>query len=249
MARSLDDLRDDFRLHLWPGQRYLAVYGATGLLAGMAALPFEYSFSRWSLRSLGSEATLRLNSTFLKNVAPGFIAKSGVRFFAFGQFKHIRDVKREMGTNTWPKWVDSAVSGAAAGLVETVIANRVTKPLSGFPPIRHLVQQPARLFMCFGTFGYLSTTFSSPLSREKGMKAWEDDRWKRALSAMFAGGLGTAVTSAAEGLRGKQLWFSAIPKGAFVIGTVIFVQVESSTVLLERFRAHDEDNRRLGRRA
>lgn len=237
MARSLEDLREDLRFHLWPGERYLTIYGATGLLAGVMASPFE-----WQWRLAQHQYALLPNSrgvklipskwvpplAFAKSIAPGFIACTGLRFLAFGQFMHIRDTKRMMGTNNRPKWVDIGVSGGAAGLVETVVANRIANPLSGIPPTVQLVRHPAKLFLCFSTFGFLTTNV--------GMEAYVSENLKCAICAATAGGLGSGVAAAAEGLRGKPLWLNAVPRGVAVIGTVIYCQVTACKKLLGKYR-------------
>ena len=53
-----------------------------------------------------------------------------------------------------------------------------------------------------------------------------------------AGGLGSGiVANRMEGVTGRALWVTAVPKGALVIGTVIAVQVTSCATLLQRLKS------------
>ena len=99
------------------------------------------------------------------------------------------------------------------------------------PPLSALGTQPAKLFFCFGTYTYLSTTLSPrELPPEPFPYCW-------AMGAA-AGGLGSGiVASRMESIRGRALWAAAVPKGALVIGTVIAVQVTSCAALLQRLKS------------
>ena len=53
-----------------------------------------------------------------------------------------------------------------------------------------------------------------------------------------AGGLGSGtVANRMEGVTGRALRPTAVPKGALVIGTVIAVQVTSCAALLQRLKS------------
>jgi len=85
--------------------------------------------------------------------------------------------------------------------------------------------QALKLFLCFGTYTFLSTSLSEELPPKPFPICW-------AMGAV-AGGVGSGIVGAlVDGARGRMLWTGVVPRGAVMIGTVISVQVTSCAAIL-----------------
>lgn len=84
------------------------------------------------------------------------------------------------------------------------------------PRAGELASQSGRLFLCFGSYTYLATTFSDQLPPKPFWKCW--------LLGAAAGAFGNTIIAAAEGARGSQLWRLTLPKGEF------FSSIESTSL-------------------
>ncbi|KAI5202377.1 hypothetical protein E4T39_04824 [Aureobasidium subglaciale] len=132
------------------------------------------------------------------------VLRAGIRFWTFDQTRHL------LAPFHLPVWLTGGLGGAAGTA---------------------LGAQTLRLFLCFGSFTYLSTSLSDTLPPKPFWKCW--------LMGATAGATGSAVVAALEGARGKALWGHAIPRGAATIGTVIAVHVTSCAKLVEVVNAGD----------
>ena len=182
-------------------------YFLTGALAGASTLPIEYAYQRPN--SL---------PTFLRNIGPSALYRAGLRFWTFDL------VKSSLNRHTaLPVWVQGGLGGAAGGFVEVAAQSLVNRKT---PVPLALGTQSLKLFFCFGTYTFLSTTLSEELPPKPFPWCWT-------LGAV-AGGTGSGIVAALEGVRGRALWTGAVPRGAITIGTVIAVQVTSCAALLEK---------------
>lgn len=173
---------------------------STGCLAGFASLPMA----------------------FLPNVPPISAAtppvlRAGIRFWTFDQTRHI------LAPFHLPVWLTGGLGGAAGGFNEVLMHSLVQS--RSLPAATALGAQTLRLFFCFGTYTFLSTTFSDTLPPKPFWKCW--------IMGATAGATGSAVVAALEGARGKALWGHAVPRGAATIGTVIAVHVTTCAKLLD----------------
>ena len=184
-----------------------ATFFVTGCLAGASTIPIERV---WPLPN-----PLSAPSAFRATAGPP-IYRGGIRFWVFDLTRYRAEPLPV------PVAVKGGVSGAVGGFAE-VLAQAVAQRRR--PSARSLANQTAKLFFCFGTYTYLSTTLSPEQQPPKPF-------WKCWLMGAVAGGLGNGIVAGVEGVRGSALWRSAIPKGAVIIGTVIAVQVTSCAAML-----------------
>ncbi|KAI9814842.1 MAG: hypothetical protein M1827_003108 [Pycnora praestabilis] len=191
----------------WP--RPLTFF-ATGALAGASTVPIDFAWER-----LSTSKSIPLSS-FIRSRAPVLIGRAGVRFLVFDQTKFL--LQRYPSSTSIPVWVQGGVSGAVGGFAETCAHELMVN--ARLPTFDALSSQSRKLFMCFGTYTYLSTTCSPQQLPPKPF-------WYCWLMGAAAGGLGSGIISRLEGIKGAGLWTSAVPRGAMTIGTVIAVQVTS----------------------
>lgn len=191
-----------------PSSTRQASYFATGCLAGAATLPIEYA---WSVSTNKSNPAL---GSFLRTHSAA-IYRAGVRFWIF-------DITKRQLPDTLPVWIKGGIGGASGGFAEVCAQSLVKR--SGLQAAV-LGSQSLKLFFCFGTYTYLSTTLSP--DRLPPSPFW----WCWMIGAT-AGGLGSTIVARLEGVKGRELWTRALPKGALTIGTVIAVQVTSCAGLL-----------------
>ena len=151
------------------------------------------------------------------------VLRAGVRFWTFDQTRHI------LAPFHLPVSLVGGLGGAAGGFNEVLLHSLLQS--RKLPAAAALGAQTLRLFLCFGTFTFLSTTFSDTLPPKPFWKCW--------MMGATAGATGSAVVAALEGARGRALWGHAIPRGAAIIGTVIAVHVTSCAALLEKVDAGD----------
>lgn len=204
MASSQEQLRLG-SLSLPSPTRQLCFF-STGCLAGLASLPMAF------LPRLPSLMT-----------ATPPVFRAGIRFWTFDQTRHL------LAPFHLPVSLVGALGGAAGGFNEVLLHSLVQS--RKLPAVTPLGAQTLRLFLCFGTFTFLSTTFSDTLPPKPFWKCW--------MMGATAGATGSAVVAALEGARGGALWGHAIPRGAATIGTVIAVHVTSCAALLETLDAGD----------
>lgn len=121
-----------------------------------------------------------------------------------------------------PVAIKGGLSGAMGGLAEICAQSLSRKKL---PDMAGLTKQSAKLFFCFGTYTFLSTTLSPQKLPPKPF-------WYCWLMGATAGGLGSVIVARAEGVTGAALWRVAVPKGALTVGTVIAVQVTTCAAVL-----------------
>lgn len=179
---------------------------SSGCLAGFASLPMAFL----------------PNVPSLMTATPP-VLRAGVRFWTFDQTRHF------LAPFHLPVPLVGGLGGAAGGFNEVLLHSLVLS--RSLPAATALGAQTLRLFLCFGTFTFLSTTFSQTLPPKPFWKCW--------LMGATAGATGSAVVAALEGARGRALWGHAIPRGAATIGTVIAVHVTSCAALLQKVDAGD----------
>lgn len=184
-------------------------YIVSGCLAGACTLPIEIFYQR--------PASL---THFLRTLGPVPVYRAGFRFWTFTHVKH----QLTTSSVSFPAWAVGALGGAAGGLVEVSAQAALQRRM---PQSIALATQSLRLFFCFGTYGFLSTNLSEELPPKPFWYCWT--------LGVIAGGVGSGIAAAAlEGVRGKALWTSSIPRGAITIGTIISVHVTSCDALLKR---------------
>ena len=185
-----------------------ATFFLTGALAGAASLPVDAAFLSLSQKPEHIFGLRHIQS----NLA--VLARTGIRFFSFD---HVRTYSSHY--LQLPTTLCGALGGAAGGLNEVILHSVVSG--RRLPPLNAALSQSGKLFMCFGTYTYLSTT----LSREPPPRPF----WKCWLMGATAGFVGSTVTAVIQGARNKALLGAAL-RGTLVIGTVISVQVTSCAV-------------------
>jgi hypothetical protein len=157
------------------------------------------------------------------------VFRAGVRFCIFDITRTIleRQVPRIEFSNTRTRTVFiGGLSGASGGFAEVFAASLVSGS-PRFPTLGALASQSTKLFFCFGTYTFISSTFS----KEYGLPP---KPFPVALvMGATAGGVGSAILAAIEGPRGLMLGSSAL-RGALVIGTVISVHVTTCAEMLHR---------------
>jgi hypothetical protein len=181
-----------------------ATFFATGVLAGTASLPVETAFLSVAQKHDSTASIRHIRSSF----AP-VLARTGVRFLSFD---HVRTYSSHF--LQLPTVLCGALGGAAGGLNEVILHSLVSN--RSLPPVRAAASQSGKLFLCFGTYTYLSTTFSRELPPRPFWKCW--------FMGATAGSVGSAIIAAVEGARGRSLMMASL-RGSLVIGTVISVQV------------------------
>ena len=189
-------------------------YFCTGALAGACTLGVELGWQRLA------SSTPSTPISFLKIHGPAIIGRAGVRFWVFDVVKS--EMQATKGFSSLPTWTIGGLSGAAGGLAEICAEALYHRRL----PLRPaLASQGSKLFLCFGSYTFLSTTLSDEQPPRPFWHCW-------ALGAT-AGAVGSGIVARAEGVTGQRLWRGAIPKGALAIGTVIAVQVTSCAGVLK----------------
>ena len=183
-----------------------ATFFLTGALAGATTVPIESLWQRLVHRAPASLPSIVWNPIY----------RSGVRFWAFDLARY------RVERLPIPVAIKGGISGAAGGVAEIFAQSLFRKKL---PDISSLTSQSAKLFCCFGSYTFLSTTLSPEQLPPKPF-------WYCWLMGATAGGLGSGIIARAEGVTGAALWKVAIPKAALTIGTVIAMQVTTCAVFL-----------------
>lgn len=183
-----------------------AIFFLTGALAGATTVPIESFWQRLIHRAPGSLPLLAWTPIY----------RGGVRFWAFDLARY------RVERLPIPVAVKGGLSGAAGGFADICAQSLFKKKL---PDMTSLKNQSAKLFFCFGTYTFLSTTLSPEQLPPKPF-------WYCWLLGATAGGLGSGIIARIEGVTGSALWKGAVPKGALTIGTVIAVQVTTCAVFL-----------------
>lgn len=181
-----------------------ATFFATGILSGAASLPVETALLSLAQKHDYTASVRHIRSSF----AP-VLARTGVRFVSFD---HVRTYSSHF--LQLPTVLCGALGGAAGGLNEVILHSLVSN--RRLPPLQAAASQSGKLFLCFGTYTYLSTTLSRELPPRPFWKCW--------LMGATAGSVGSAIMAAVEGARGRSLIMATL-RGSLVIGTVISVQV------------------------
>jgi hypothetical protein len=181
-----------------------ATFFVTGALAGAASLPVETAFL-----SLAQQHDYTASIKHFRSSLGPVLARTGVRFLSFD---HVRTYSSYfLGL---PTVLSGALGGAAGGLNEVMLHSLVST--RRLPPLKAALSQSGKLFFCFGTYTFLSTALSRELPPRPFWKCW--------LMGATAGCVGSAITAAVEGARGRLLMMASL-RGTLVIGTVISVQV------------------------
>ena len=211
-ANHHDNTRSSTFSSLPPAYRQLT-FAATGALAGACTIPIEvlgHHSSPSSSRPLSSR--IRTLTTY----GP-LVYRAAVRFWIF-------DItKCQLNHPTLSAWFKGGLSGAAGGFAEVCAHSLVHRKV---PTATNLAVQSAKLFMCFGSYTWLSTTLSPDQLPPKPF-------WYCWLMGGAAGGLGSGIIARLEGVKGRALLSGPVLKGVTAIGTVIAVQVTSSAKVLE----------------
>jgi len=192
-----------------PSATRQATFFATGVLAGAASLPVETAFLSLTQKHDYTASIRHLRSSF----AP-VLARTGVRFLSFD---HVRTYSSHF--LQLPTVLCGALGGAAGGLNEVILHSLIANRC--LPPLQPALSQSGKLFLCFGTYTFLSTSLSRELPPRPFWRCW--------LMGATAGCVGSAITAAVEGVRGRQLAIATM-RGTLVIGTVISVQVTTCAV-------------------
>jgi hypothetical protein len=192
--------------NLVPSLSRQATFFVTGALAGAASLPVDAAFVSLSQGSGRVSGIRHIRS----NLAP-ILARTGIRF---SSFDHVRTYTSHF--LQLPTTLCGALGGAAGGFIEVILHSLVSN--RRLPPLNAALSQSGKLFFCFGTYTYLSTTLSRELPPRPFWKCW--------LMGATAGFVGSTITAAIEGARNRALLLAA-GRGSLVIGTVISVQVTS----------------------
>lgn len=196
-----------------PAYRQLT-FAATGALAGACTIPIEVLGHH--LPSPSSSQPLFSPIRTLSTCSP-LLYHTAVRFWIF-------DItKSHLDHPTLFAWFKGGLSGAAGGFAEVCAHSLVHRKV---PTATNLAIQSAKLFICFGSYTWLSTTLSPDQLPPKPF-------WYCWLMGGAAGGLGSGIIARLEGVKGRALLSGPVPKGVTAIGTVIAVQVTSSAKVLE----------------
>lgn len=183
-----------------------ATFFLTGALAGATTIPLEGLWQRFVHRA----------PTFPPFMAWTPVYRSGIRFWVFDLARY------RVERLPIPVAIKGGLSGAAGGLAEICAQSLIRNQL---PAMASLMSQSMKLFCCFGTYTFLSTTLSPEQQPPKPF-------WYCWLMGATAGGLGGGIIARIEGSTGSALWKVAFPKAAITIGTVIAVQVTSCAAFL-----------------
>lgn len=187
-----------------PSASRQVTFFATGILAGAASLPVETAFLSLAQNHDYTASIKHIRTNF----AP-VLARTGIRFLSFD---HVRTYSSHF--LQLPTVLCGALGGAAGGLNEVILHSLVSS--RRLPPLTAALSQSGKLFVCFGTYTSLSTNLSRELPPKPFWKCW--------LMGATAGCVGSAITAAVEGARGRSLMLATM-RGTLVIGTVISVQV------------------------
>lgn len=182
----------------------------TGALAGASTFPIEYGW-----RSLFTKDKPSVSS-IIRSPA---VYRGAVRFSVFDH------AKTRLNHAPVPYYAVAGLAGAAGGFSEVLVQSLLQRSR---PTVSGLGSQSTRLFLCFGTYTCLSTTYSDTAVPKPFWRCW--------LMGAAAGAVGSSVVGVLEGARGRFLLTTVIPKGAITIGTVIAVQVTSCAALLDSIR-------------
>lgn len=189
-----------------------SVFFLTGVLAGAASLPVEGTYL-----SLTGKPNYKTGLQHIKSHAPAVLGRTGIRFLTFD---HIRTYSSQF--LHLPTTLCGALGGAAGGLNEVLLHSLASS--RRLPHLNAAASQSGKLFLCFGSYTYLSTTLSPEQLPPKPF-------WKCWLMGATAGFVGSAITAAVEGARRRALLMAAV-RGTLVVGTVIAVQVSSCKAVL-----------------
>lgn len=135
------------RTALPPSSRQVS-YFLMGALAGASTIPLELL---WQRRFYPKTTPL---PNIIGTTAPATIYRAGVRFWVFDI------VRSQIRDPSIPTWIKGGISGAAGGFAETCAQSAVDRRV---PTLSSLASQPSKLFFCFGTYTYLSTSLSEEL--------------------------------------------------------------------------------------
>jgi hypothetical protein len=205
--------------NLVPSLSRQATFFLTGALAGAASLPVDAAFVSLSQKLEHISGIRHIRS----NLA-AVLARTGTRFFSFD---HVRTYSSHY--LQLPTTLCGALGGAAGGLNEVVLHSLVSN--RRLPPLNAALSQSGKLFMCFGTYTYLSTALSRELPPRPFWKCW--------LVGATAGLVGSTITAAVESTRNRALLVAGL-RGTLVIGTVISVQVTSCAAGLSMWPSESE---------
>ena len=194
-----------------PSATRQCTYLGTGALAGACTVPIDVVWQRFSSHSP------RLAVSLARDISPPLIYRAAIRFWIFDL------TKSQLNRMNIPTWTKGGLAGATGGFAEICAQSLFHRSP---PTVASLTNQSAKLFFCFGTYTWLSTTLSPDQSPPKPF-------WYCWLLGAAAGGFGSGIIARAEGIKGKALLRGPVPKGMASIGTVIAVQVTSSAAVLE----------------
>lgn len=205
-----------------------SAYFLTGGFAGLCTLPIEYTF-----QSISASKALR-PVPFLRTHIPSGLYRPAIRFWVFSLARSVLQQNipahvQTIGTAHPPLTthihtaVIGGVSGACGGFSEVFVQSLLVH--RNVPTFSALLNQSSKLFLCFGTYTFVSTRYSATSPPRPFWKCW--------VMGATAGAVGSAVMAGVEGLRGTRALMTAAGKGACLIGTVISVQVTSCHWVLE----------------
>jgi hypothetical protein len=214
-ATGLEQTRNG---NIVPSLSRQATFFLTGALAGAASLPVDAAFLSLSQKPKHTSGIRHIRSNLT-----AFLARTGIRFFSFD---HVRTYSSHY--LQLPTTLCGALGGAAGGFNEVILHSLVSN--RRLPPLNATLSQSGKLFMCFGTYTYLSTSLSRELPPRPFWKCW--------LMGATAGFVGSTITAAIEGTRNRALLLAGL-RGTLVVGTVISVQVTSCAAGLNRLSAVD----------
>jgi hypothetical protein len=215
-ATGLEQTR---KRNLVPSLSRQTTFFLTGALAGAASLPVDAAFLPLSQRSGRVSGIGHMRSNLGQ-----ILARTGIRFFSFD---HVRTYSSHY--LRLPTTLCGALGGAVGGLNEVILHSLISN--RRLPPLQPALSQSGKLFFCFGTYTYLSTTLSRELPPRPFWKCW--------LMGATAGFVGSTITAAFEGARYRALLLAAA-RGSLVIGTVISVQVTSCAAGLDLWPSQSE---------
>lgn len=186
-------------------------YFSTGALAGASTIPIELAWQH----TLGVKPTAPLS--FIRGIGPAAIGRAGTRFWVFDHAK-----SQLSHSSMLPVWMKGGLGGASGGFAEVCVHSFARGHM---PQAAALGAQSLRLFFCFGTYTFLSTSLSDELPPKPFWRCW--------LMGATAGAVGSAIVARLEGVKRPDLWAKATLKGSLVIGTTIAVHVTSCAALLK----------------
>jgi hypothetical protein len=208
IAARLEQTKNE---NLVPSLSRQSTFFLTGALAGAASLPVDAAFL-----SLSQKPEQISGIRHIKSNLAAVLARTGIRFFSFD---HVRTYSSHY--LQLPTTLCGALGGATGGLNEVILHSLVSN--RRLPPLKPALSQSGKLFFCFGTYTYLSTSLSRELPPRPFWKCW--------LIGATAGCVGSTITAAVDAARNRALLLAAL-RGTLVIGTVISVQVTSCAASL-----------------